>query len=126
MINNNGNGNGNNNEYGNGNSNNNGNQELNSDIYSNNDINMGQGGGQGGGMRNLGLGESKIQYVRHMVFQYLTCKDAIVKPHIESALIALFRYNDLERNAIDDKRKFDTEDTITSISNYLGIFSSTS
>lgn len=124
-MNNNGNENGNNNEYGNGNSNNNGNQELNSDIYSNNDINMGQGGG-GGGMRNLGLGESKIQYVRHMVFQYLTCKDAIVKPHIESALIALFRYNDLERNAIDDKRKFDTEDTITSISNYLGIFTSTS
>ena len=86
---------------------------------------QGQGGGGGGGMRNLGLGESKIQYVRHMVFQYLSCKDAIVKPHIESALIALFRYNDLERNAIDDKRRFDTEDTMTSISNYLGIFSST-
>ena len=104
------------NEYG-------GNQELNSDIYSNNDGSMGGGAG-GGGMRSLGLGESKIQYVRHMVFQYLTCKDAIVKPHIESALIALFRYNDLERIAIDDKRKSDTEDTITSISNYLGLFTS--
>lgn len=73
-------------------------------------------------MRGMGLGESKIQYVRHMVFQYLTCKDAIVKPHIESALIALFRYNDTERLAIDDQRKADTEDTITSITNYLGLF----
>lgn len=100
-----------------------GNQELNSEIYSN-DGGMGGGAGGGGGMRSLGLGESKIQYVRHMVFQYLTCKDAIVKPHIESALIALFRYNDLERIAIDDKRKSDTEDTITSISNYLGLFTS--
>ena len=106
------------NEYG-------GNQELNSDIYGNDGgMGGGAGGGGGGGMRSLGLGESKIQYVRHMVFQYLTCKDAIVKPHIESALIALFRYNDLERIAIDDKRKSDTEDTITSISNYLGLFTS--
>ena len=74
------------------------------------------------GMRGMGLGESKIQYVRHMVFQYLTCKDAIVKPHIESALVALFRYNEAERLAIDDQRKMETEDTITSITNYLGLF----
>jgi hypothetical protein len=59
-----------------------------------------------------------------MVFQYLSCKDLLVKPHIESALIALFRYNDLERLAIDEQRKADTEDTITSISNYLGSFTS--
>ena len=76
------------------------------------------------GLRGMGLGESKIQYVRHMVFQYLTCKDSIVKPHIESALIALFRYNELERSAIDEQRKVDTEDTITSITNYLGLFTS--
>ena len=89
--------------------------EINSDLYSS--------AGGGGGLRGMGLGESKIQYVRHMVFQYLTCKDSIVKPHIESALVALFRFNDLERLAIDEQRKADTEDTITSISNYLGIFS---
>ena len=91
--------------------------EINSDLYSS------AGGGGGGGLRGMGLGESKIQYVRHMVFQYLTCKDSIVKPHIESALVALFRFNDLERLAIDEQRKADTEDTITSISNYLGLFS---
>lgn len=95
--------------------------EINSDIYSTDGPGGGTGGG-GQGMRGMGLGESKIQYVRHMVFQYLTCKDAIVKPHIESALIALFRYNDTERLAIDDQRKADTEDTITSITNYLGLF----
>lgn len=91
-----------------------GGMEINSDICSN------SGGGLG--LRGMGLGESKIQYVRHMVFQYLTCKDSIVKPHIESALVALFRYNELERLAIDEQRKVDTEDTITSITNYLGLF----
>ena len=107
--------------------------EINSDIYSGESGNGGggyggqgggggQGSGQGGGLRGMGLGESKIQYVRHMVYQYLTCKDAIVKPHIESALVALFRYNELERSAIDEQRKVDTEDTITSITNYLGLF----
>ena len=83
---------------------------------------MGMNVSMGLGMRGMGLGESKIQYVRHMVFQYLTCKDAIVKPHIESALVALFRYNEAERLAIDDQRKMETEDTITSITNYLGLF----
>ena len=101
--------------------------EINSDIYSGTEGGKGggsggQGSGQGGGLRGMGLGESKIQYVRHMVYQYLTCKDAIVKPHIESALVALFRYNELERSAIDEQRKVDTEDTITSITNYLGLF----
>lgn len=98
------------------NSNSSGGLEINSDIYS-------SPGGGGGGLRGMGLGESKIQYVRHMVFQYLTCKDSIVKPHIESALVALFRFNELERLAIDEQRKADTEDTITSITNYLGLFS---
>ena len=102
------------------NSNSSGGLEINSDIYSSAG---GGGGGGGGGLRGMGLGESKIQYVRHMVFQYLTCKDSIVKPHIESALVALFRFNELERLAIDEQRKADTEDTITSITNYLGLFS---
>lgn len=76
------------------------------------------------GIKNIGLGESKIKYIRHMVYQYLSCKDPIVKPHIESALIALFRYNEIEKNAIDEQRRSDTEDTITSITNYLSIFTS--
>jgi hypothetical protein len=80
------------------------------------------GNGSGGVLRSMGLGESKIQYVRHMVFQYLSCKDAIVKPHIESALIALFRYNEMERAAIEEQRKVETQDTITSITNFLGSF----
>ena len=72
--------------------------------------------------RNMGLGESKIQYVRHMVFQYLSCKDASVKPHMESALIALFRYNETERAAIEEIRKANDVDTIATITNFLGSF----
>ena len=35
--------------------------------------------------------DSKVTYIRSMFLQYLTCKDPVVKPHIESALIAIFR-----------------------------------
>ena len=38
--------------------------------------------------------DSKINYIRSMFLQYLCCKDPVVKPHIESALIAIFRYTD--------------------------------
>ena len=85
---------------------------------------MGMGGGGGGGGRSLGLGESKVQYIKHMVFQYLSCKDPSVKPHMESALIALFRFSEGERAAIEEQRKADTVDTIASITNFLGSFAS--
>jgi hypothetical protein len=85
---------------------------------------LGNVSSSGGSLRSMGLGESKIQYVRHMVFQYLSCKDASVKPHMESALIALFRYNETERAAIEEQRKADDYDTIASISTFLGSFTS--
>jgi hypothetical protein len=65
-----------------------------------------------------GLEAAKIQYIRQMVFQYLTCKDSEVKMHMESALVAIFRYNDAERNAIDEKRREDTQDALTSLTNF--------
>ena len=74
--------------------------------------------------RMSGLGESKIQYVRQMVYQYLTCKDIEVKPHIESALIALLRYNETERLVIEERKKMDTQDTLLTITNFLGSLTS--
>ncbi len=69
----------------------------------------------------LGMGESKIQYIRQMVFQYLSCKDGVVKPHIESALIAIFRFNTEEKQAIESRQKEEEgQDTLTSITQFLG------
>lgn len=69
-----------------------------------------------------GMMESKIQYIRQMVFQYLSCKEADVKLHIESALMAIFRFNDQEKAAVDDRKKEENADALTSISNFLGTF----
>ena len=77
------------------------------------------GGGGGGGMRTIGMGESKIQYVRHMVLQYFSCRDAEVKLHIESALKAIFRFNEAERAAIALRQKEESTDAISSISSFL-------
>lgn len=69
----------------------------------------------------LGMGESKIQYIRQMVFQYLSCRDSVVKPHIESALIAIFRFNSDEKNAIESRQKEEEgQDPLTSITQFLG------
>jgi hypothetical protein len=64
--------------------------------------------------------ESKFQYIRHMVFQYLSCCDPVVKPHIEDALIAIFRYNSEERFAIESRSKEESQDTLTSLGSFLG------
>lgn len=72
------------------------------------------------GVRRGGLGESKMQYIRSMVHQYLSCKDPVVRPHIESALIAIFRFNDQEREAIESRQREDELDTISSITSFLG------
>eukprot|EP01035_Chromulina_nebulosa_P017343 gene17343-22889_t len=71
-----------------------------------------------------GIVESKIQYIRQMVFQYLSCKDSEVKLHIESALVAIFRFNDHEKAAIEQRVKDESQDTLTSITNFLGGFTS--
>eukprot|EP01036_Dinobryon_divergens_P031713 gene31713-41162_t len=68
----------------------------------------------------MNVTESKIQYIRHMVYQYLSCRDAEVRLHIESALIAIFRLNEQERSAIEVKRKEEAQDTFTTITSFLG------
>lgn len=73
-----------------------------------------------------GLMESKVQYVRQMVFQYLSCREVEVKLHIEAALMAIFRFNEEERTLIEDRKKEDSQDTLTSLASYLGSFSGSS
>jgi hypothetical protein len=66
------------------------------------------------------LVDSKIQYIRHMVYQYLSCRDSEVKGHIESALIAIFRLNDQEKSIIQEKKKEESQDTLSTITSFLG------
>lgn len=70
-----------------------------------------------------GMMESKVKYIRQMVFQYLSCREPEVKLHIESALMAMFRFNDQERISIEERKKEESQDTLTSITNFLGGFS---
>ena len=68
----------------------------------------GSGGGVGGGGGGGGggaLGESKLQYIRHMLLQYLSCKEPEVKLHIENALLAIFRFGEAERALIEERKK---------------------
>lgn len=64
--------------------------------------------------------DSKINYIRSMFLQYLCCKDPLVKPHIESALIAIFRYTDEERAVIEEGHKLESQDAITALTTYFG------
>lgn len=84
----------------------------------NNDENSGSGTGSGGGMT-----ESKIQYVRAMVLQYLSCREPEVKLHIESALVALFRLSAAERQTIEDRRREESQDSLSSITSFFGSLS---
>ena len=67
------------------------------------------------------LQNSKMQYIKQMVFQYLVCKDPEVKLHVESALMNMFRFSDAEKSAIVDTRKAESDDTLTTISSFLGL-----
>ena len=64
--------------------------------------------------------DSKINYIRSMFLQYLCCRDPVVKPHIESALIAIFRYTDEERAVIEEGHKLESQDAITALTTYFG------
>ncbi len=68
-----------------------------------------------------GMAESKVQYLKHMVFQYLVCREPEVKQHIERALIALFRFSEEEKAVIEAKRKEESEEGF-SFSSLLGSF----
>jgi hypothetical protein len=67
-----------------------------------------------------GMAESKVQYVRQMVFQLLVCTETEVKAHIESALMALFRFSEEERAVIESRRKEDTQDALSSLASLWG------
>lgn len=74
------------------------------------------------GKLNQGLAESKVQYIRQMIFKYFICKDPEVKAHIESAIMTLFRFSAEERDVIEKVRKEDQVDTLSSITSFLGSF----
>jgi hypothetical protein len=63
----------------------------------------------------LATPESKLAYIRHMIVQYLTCLEADVKLQLESALIIMFRLSEDEREAVMDRRKFENQNTLASI-----------
>ena len=67
-----------------------------------------------------GMTASKIKYVRHMILQYLSCKEPEVKLHMETALMTIFRLTPEEREMIENKRKEDATDALSSITNFLG------
>ena len=48
---------------------------------------------------------SKLEYIKNLVLQYLSCKDPVVRNHMEDALIQMFRFNDDEKNAIEERKK---------------------
>jgi hypothetical protein len=66
--------------------------------------------------------ECKIQYVRHMVLKYLTCRDIEVKLGIEAALVAIFRLSDREKADIENRRREELHknDTLGAITSFLG------
>ena len=66
-----------------------------------------------------------MQHSRHLVLQYLSCKDKDVRIHMEDALIALFRANDTERAAISERRRAEDGSndymSMSSLSGLLGL-----
>jgi hypothetical protein len=84
----------------------NSNDNNNNDIYNTNTSNS---------RNNLTLLESKYQYIRHLILQYLICKDEIVKNHMENAIIKIFRYNEMEKKLIEDKKKNEMSSITTSV-----------
>lgn len=45
--------------------------------------------------------ESRMQYLRNLLYQYLTCTDQSVSEQMERALITIFRFTPEERQQID-------------------------
>ena len=68
------------------------------------------------------LFESKLQYIRQMVIQYMSCREAEVKLHIESALMTMLRFTEVERMAIELRRKEEAQDSLSQVTSYLGSF----
>lgn len=69
------------------------------------DISKSSGRGRSGGGGAAGPETNKLQYVRNLILQYLSCKDPIVREHMEQAIMAIFRFNEGEREGISERKK---------------------
>ena len=59
-----------------------------------------------------------------MIVQYLACKELEVKSHMENALMFLFRFTPAEKEAIEERRREESQDTLSSLTSFLGGLSS--
>lgn len=92
-------------------------------------LGTGESKGKGASGSGGGMAESKVRYLRQMMYQYFLCVEDDVKQHIESALMAILRFTDEEKNAIESKRTDDgigMDSTLSSFTTFLGFSASTS
>ncbi|CAE7490352.1 unnamed protein product [Symbiodinium microadriaticum] len=73
-----------------------------------------------------GAEASKLQYVRHLILQYLSCKEPVLRDHMEQAIVTIFRFNDRERERILERKKEENPEeavlsSVRSIVNTLGM-----
>ena len=69
-----------------------------------------------------GYSVSRVQHSRHLVLQYLSCKDRDVRIHMEDALMALFRATESEKNAILSRRRAEDGSSDSYVSSITGMF----
>jgi len=80
--------------------------------------------GTSAGTSTTSLEASKALHMRHLVIQYLTCKDIVVRGHMENALITLLRLNAQEK-ALITERKLREEQSKDSFFSFFGSYSPT-
>ena len=59
-----------------------------------------------------GQSAQKLQYIRELVLKLLMCSEIEVKHHMETALMALLRCSNEERQRIENRRKSEGVDPI--------------
>jgi hypothetical protein len=63
-------------------------------------------GSSGGVSSDTGpLAAAKVQYLRQLLYKYLSSSEVGVREHMETALITLLRFNEQERKDIDGARR---------------------
>ena len=73
-----------------------------------------------------GVEASKLQYVRNLILQYLTCQEPVLRDHMEQAIVTIFRYNEREKDRILQRKKNENPEeavlsSVRSFVNTLGI-----
>jgi hypothetical protein len=79
-------------------------------------------GGSAAGADGEGYTASRMQHTRHLVLQYLSCKDRDVRVHMEDALMALFRVNESERLAVLVRRRAEDSANDSYVSSLTSMF----